>query len=317
MEENSLTIENEIAKHTKIKHISMSGGASWGFQGFGILYQAIQEKFIDIHAIETCYATSVGAIVTTMILLKIDLHILMNYLVKRPWGNVWKITLDDIIQSYQTKGIFDKKIIVEFFSPLLKSVDLSIDITMKQFYEYSGVELHIYATELNQFEFIDLSYKTHPDWLLLDAIYASCAIPSIFSPLFLGEQCFIDGGVFLNDPSCKCIEDVIQKGGTIDEIFSIAKKDADSKITISSELQNANIFEFHRIIIRKLLYTIQEKCIKEKDEIVPVYEIQTECNTNTVDDVIAIINSTDMRKSKIDEGIESAKEYLDRLLHRK
>jgi predicted patatin/cPLA2 family phospholipase len=310
MEES--TIKKE---HPKIKHLSISGGATWGFQGLGIIYEAVQQKFIDLKNIESVYGISIGSIIATMILLNIDLDIIINYIIKRPWGNVWKITIDDILQSYQKKGIFDKKIIVEFFSPLLKSVDLSIDITMKQFYEYSGVELHIYTTEVNQFEFIDLSYKTHPDWLLLDAIYASSAIPSIFSPLFLGEQCFIDGGVFLNDPSCKCIEDVVEKGGAIEEIFSIAKKDADSKITTSAELQKANIFEFHRIIIHKLLYTIREKCIKEKEENGPLYEIKTICNTNTVDDVIAIMNSSDIRKSKIDEGIEAAKAYFLHTIH--
>lgn len=305
MEEPQINNENPT-----IKYLSISGGATWGFQGLGILYEAVQQKFIDLKNIESVYVTSVGSIIATMILLKIELDIIINYIIKRPWVNVWKITIDNIFQCYQKKGIFDKKIMVDFFSPLMKSVDLPIDITMQQFYEYSGVDLHIYTTELNQFELVDISCKTHPDWLLLDAIYVSCSIPSIFTPLFKEDDCFIDGGVFLNDPSCKCIADVLQNGGSLNEIFSIAKQDAHSKITTSVELQNTNIFEFHRIIIRKLLYTIQENRIKEKEQ-VPLYEIKTECTTNTVDDVIALMNSADMRKSLIDSGISVAREYLN------
>lgn len=304
MEESKIDKENP-----NIKYLSISGGATWGFNGLGIIYQAVQEGFIDLKNIEAVYVTSIGSIIAGMILLKIDLDIILNYIIKRPWGNIWKLTVDDIFQSYQAKGIFNKKIIEAFFTPLLKSVDLSIDITLKEFYEYSGVELHIYTTEINQFELVDISFKTHPEWLLLDAIYVSSTIPTIFCPLFIGEQCFIDGGVFLNNPSSKCLEDVLQKGGSLNEIFSIAKYDDDSKITTTKDLLDINIFEFNRIIIRKLLYTIQENSIMKKDPELP-YEIKTICNTNTVNDVIAIMNSPDMRKSKIDEGIESAKKYL-------
>ena len=300
----------ETKKTPEIKHLSISGGGLWGFNGFGIMYKAIQDKFIDINTIESIYATSIGSIISTMILLKIDIDILKNYIIRRPWGNVWKITIDDIILSYQKKGIFDKKIIVEFFSSLLKSVDLSLDITMQQFYEYSGVELHIYTTEINRFEVVDLSFKTHPDWLLLDAIYASCSIPSVFSPIITDEQCFIDGCIFLNDPSSKCIDDVLQKGGSIDQIFSVAKKWNGTKYSTSKEIQDANIFEFNRLLINKLLYVIQEIQISEQ-KMTPVYEIKTFCSAYSVDDVISIMNSSEIRKRMIDEGIDNAKEYFD------
>lgn len=297
-------------KTPEIKHISISGGGLWGFNGFGILYKAIQDKFIDINAIESIYATSIGSIISTMIMLKIDIDILRNYIIKRPWGNVWKITLDDIISSYQKKGICDKKIILECFTSLLKSVDLSIDITMKQFYEYSGIEFHIYTTEINRFELTDISFKTHPDWLLLDAIYASCSIPGVFSPIITDEHCFIDGGIFLNDPSSKCIEDVLQKGGSIDQIFSVAKKYTETKYSTSKEIQDTNILEFNRMLINKLLYIIEETQISEQ-KITPIYEIKTFCSAYLVDDVISIMNSSEIRKKMIDEGIDVAKEYFD------
>jgi predicted acylesterase/phospholipase RssA len=297
-------------KTPEIKHISISGGGLWGFNGFGILYKAIQDKFIDINAIESIYATSIGSIISTMIMLKIDIDILRNYIIKRPWGNVWKITLDDIISSYQKKGICDKKIILECFTSLLKSVDLSIDITMKQFYEYSGIEFHIYTTEINRFELTDISFKTHPDWLLLDAIYASCSIPGVFSPIITDEHCFIDGGIFLNDPSSKCIEDVLQKGGSIDQIFSVAKKYTETKYSTSKDIQDTNILEFNRMLINKLLYVIQETQISEQ-KMTPIYEIKTFCSAYLVDDVISIMNSSEIRKKMIDEGIDVAKEYFD------
>jgi hypothetical protein len=75
---------------------------------------------------------------------------------------------------------------------------------MADLYKYNGIDIHIYATELNGFELVDISYKTHPEWRVIDAIYASCSIPVLFCPLIKDEKCYIDGGFFLNYPITKC-----------------------------------------------------------------------------------------------------------------
>ena len=311
MEENQ---ENTNDKPT-IKYLSISGGASWGMTAFGSLYQSIKIGFIDLKKIESVYAISIGSFLATFLLLKIEPDILLNYIIKRPWENLWKFSLDTIINSYKTKGMFDKKIIVDFFSPLLKSVDLPVDITLQQFYEYSGVELHIYSTEINHFELVDISFKTHPEWLLVDAIYVSSSIPNIFSPLFIDEKCYLDGGVLLNDPSSKCIESVLLKGGSIHEIFSISmdlKKEDDLTNNNWNIFPETNILEFNRVLIRKLLYTIQESRIKNEgtETETLVYELKTVCNTNTMDDIIHIMNSSDMRKQMIHDGMEKMRCYI-------
>lgn len=312
------TIKEKSNDKPTIKHLSISGGASWGITAFGSLYKAIDCGFIDLKTIESIYAISIGSILAAFFLLKIEPDILMNYIIKRPWENVWKFSLDTIINSYKTKGIFDKKIIVDFFSSLLKSVDLSIDITLQQFYQYSGVELHIYSTEINRFELIDISFKTHPEWLLLDAIYVSCSIPNIFSPLFIDEKCYLDGAVLLNDPSSKCIDNVINNGGAIDEIFSISmdiKKDDGNSIDNTWNIfPETNILEFNQVLIRKLLYKIQQNIIKDTrmENTDLVYELKTVCNTNTMDDIIQIMNSSDIRKQLIEEGIEQMSIFLSK-----
>ena len=296
----------------KIKYLSISGGASWGITAFGSLYQAIQSGFIDLQNIEAVFAISVGSILATFFLLKIEPDILMNYIIKRPWENVWKFSLDTIINSYKTKGMFDKKIIGDFFSPLLKSVDLPMDMTLQQFYEYTGVEFHIYTTEINHFELVDISFKTHPEWLLLDAIYVSCSIPNIFSPIFIDEKCFLDGAVLLNDPSSECIDHVLNIGGSIDEIFSISMDTQNQKNEIC--LPETNILEFNRILIRKLLYTIRQNSIKHEKIENPnlLYELKTVCHTNSIDDIIQIMNSSDMRKQLVEEGIEKMTSFLSK-----
>jgi hypothetical protein len=79
---------------------------------------------------------------------------------------------------------------------------------MLEFYEKTGIELHIFVTEMNEFEYIDISYKTHADWTVVDAVYASCSVPLIFSPIIRNNKCYIDGSLCMNYPLIKCINDV-------------------------------------------------------------------------------------------------------------
>jgi hypothetical protein len=75
----------------------------------------------------------------------------------------------------------------------------------------------MYTTELNTFKMIDISYKTHPDWRVVDAVYCSSCLPIIFTP-FLHENCaYADGGLFSNYPLQQClaaIEDPLEILGT-------------------------------------------------------------------------------------------------------
>ena len=303
----------QLIPQNKIKHLSISGGATWGIHALGMMIHAIQTGFVDMKEIQSVYATSVGTVVSAMLLLNIDFDVLTNYLIKRPWHRIYTLNINTIVDSYQKKGMFDRKLLEELFSSLLKSVDLSTNITLQQFYEYTGgVDFHIYTTELNRFELIDMSYRTHPDWLLLDAIYASCTIPNLFSPIFRENGCYLDGGIFLNDPISKCIQYVVENGGNIDEILSISidmknKGDMNNNWFINSD---TNLFDFNRILIRKLLHEIQLKCPIEIEPKL-LYKIQTECNTNTMDDIISIMNSSDIRKRLLEEGIEKMREFLD------
>lgn len=199
----------------KIKHIVISGGSVWGLVAFGILYQAIEQQLFQIEDIESMFMTSVGSIIGTMLALKIDKQLLLNYLIKRPWETLCKNNRFSLLEIYEEKGIIHRGFFENMFSPLLKSVDLSTDITLAEFHKYNGIDLHIYTTELNHFESIDISFKTHPEWRLIDAIYASCCIPLLFSPLIIENKCYIDGAFHLNYPISKCKENP-------DEILAIS-----------------------------------------------------------------------------------------------
>ena len=202
-----------------IKHIVIPGGGPIGFQALGAIQYLEQNNFFKIDNIETLYATSIGTVIAVLIALKFDnWDIINDYMIKRPWQNVFQIDITQIFNFFSNKGIFDINTINIFFKPLLNAKDLPMDITLKDFYEYSNIELHIFSLEINKFEVIDCSYITHPDLSLIKAVHMSCAVPVLFAPVCIDNKCYIDGGVVCNDPLNYCIK----RSDNMEDIFALS-----------------------------------------------------------------------------------------------
>ena len=123
--------------------------------------------------------------------LKIDMSIVDEYLKKRTWNTLFNMNIN-CLEAYDKKGIFCVDHFYAIFEPLLKSQDLDTSITLKELYEYNQIDLHVYATEMNSFQYVDFSHHTHPEWKLVD-VYMHACIPVMFSPLIIEDKCYIDG----------------------------------------------------------------------------------------------------------------------------
>jgi NTE family protein len=190
-----------------IKHIVISGGGPLGFRYLGALEKLEKEDFWKVDNIESIYATSIGSIVAVFIGLKYDWETLNKYLIERPWHDSIKVNAKQIFESYYNKGLFDIKIAEIIFKPLLEAKDLNINITLKEFYEYSKIDLHIFTFDLNKFETVELTHILHPDLSLLKALMMSSCIPGVFMPIIINNGCYLDGGVMSNYPINQCIRD--------------------------------------------------------------------------------------------------------------
>jgi predicted acylesterase/phospholipase RssA len=217
------------------------------------------------------------------------------FLIKRPWQNIFKLNLYSIIHAFEKRGIFSINIIEEIFSPLLLGADLSIDITMKEFYEFNGIEFHIFSTELNQFETIDFSYKTHPDWRIIDVVYCSCTLPIVFSPFMKEDKWYIDGGILTNYPLYYCL----QSGAKSEEILGI-RKTTFSKKTYMNE--KSTFFDYLMItfnnILEKLLFI--DNTIDKKIQ----YEIVVDDVGVAIQDILSTASSIEKRQQLIQRGVD-------------
>ena len=304
-----------------IKHLIISGGGPLGFRYLGALEKLNKEDFWKIEEIESIYATSIGSIIGAFICLKYDWDTLNKYIIERPWHDAFKVTGKQIFNSYYKKGLFDKKLAEIIFKPLLEAKDLSLSITLEEFYEFSKIDLHIFTFELNKFETVELSHTTNPTMLLLDALTMSSALPGIFMPTIIDDCCYIDGGVMCNYPINQCLRDHSNK----DELLGInLTYDVDNNSIDNSNIQKNN---FANVAVNKesslLEYIIcmtlnSMNYIKNSVKLESI-ENTVKCsitdNPLTLDIIQEAIHSQELRRQWVIKGEEDAELFLsERLL---
>ena len=298
--ENTTDIENIASSENIIKHLVLSGGGVVGLSFYGLLRETNKKGLWDIHNIKTIYGTSVGSIISIFIALTYDWDTLDDFIIKRPWQNVYKLSIDSFLYAFYNKGILDKKIMEHTFSPLFKGKDIDINITMKEFYEITKIEIHIMTVDINTYDLVDISYKTHPDWMVIDAVYCSCCLPIVFQPIIKDNMCFCDGGFMANYPVKQCIEN----GANPNEIFGMCRSSIfDSSSNIND---NSTLFDY----ILNILYKTISKILNQNAGQKIYKEAIINCPPLSIYDLYETASSMEKRLELIQKGCE----YMEQLI---
>jgi len=284
-----------------IEHIVLSGGGQIIFNYLGIFQYLFESKYIHIDEIKSIYGTSSGSLLGAILCLKYDWVDIVEYILKCPWETRLKVSLDKAIRVFENNGIFDRELFIQIYKPLLSGKNMSIDVTLKEFYDYSKIDFHIYAFEMNEFEEIDISHRTHPDLKLLDAIQMSCSIPLLIKPIAMDGKYYIDGGIVANYPLHECLE-----SEKCDEtsVFGIR---VFSTREISSLDQSSSISDLMMVTMKRMLQLIR------KDRVYPTIsnEMQMYSVGISAQHLIDALFEKDIRETYVNEGIRTAKEYLE------
>jgi len=288
--------ENEKTK-PMIKYIVLSGGGTVGFSQYGALRESNKKGFWSIENIESIYGISVGCIVSLMISLNFDWDVLDDYLIKRPWQNVINFTMNSLIQSFDSRGILDHKIIEEIILPLFRAKNIDINCTMKELYEITKIDIHIFVTELNSYKLIDICKTDYPDWKVTDAIYASCCLPLIFKPLLIDTCCYVDGGFIENYPIYQCIN----SGKSREEILGIYKNL--SYMNTQNVNENSTLFDYISTAFNKIFINYY------KHDTIP-YEINLDTPPVGLYDIFDFASSKEKRIEMIEYGVNICNDFL-------
>lgn len=308
------------------KHLVISGGAHVGFAFFGVVQTLYEHKILNIDTIETIHATSVGTLLALYLTLGYEMNEIRNYLIERPWCELYKVNFNCVLRAIQEGGMFTRKEMQESVRSLLLGKDLSVDITLAEFFAFNQKEIHFYITEYSQLKLENVSYLTHPDWKLVDAIYASCCLPVLFIPFQRDGRYFIDGAIIMNYPLQCCLD----QGHDSESILGIChttkphKTTSDTAIpdTAISDTATSNENEFETpfeenhsykllqyiLSIFVKLWTLFKHQTSESEKKVP-NQIKVYCSSHPLD----IFHAFDKREERIRllaTGVDAAIHFI-------
>ena len=283
-----------------IKHLVISGGGPTMIQSLSIIQELNHQHYLSLDDIESIYGTSAGAIAGVMIALKYDWETINDYIIKRPWHDVFPINVENVMDLYSKKGLFDLSVIEKAFKPLFDAKDIPIHISLSEFYELTKIELHMFSFEINEYILQDISYKTYPELPLLTALQMTCAIPMLISPVCFDNKCFIDGGVACNYPLSFCVN----SGKKLDEILGLDNQFIEEKKHIHND---SNLYDFISTFLFNSVFHVKTNYIQPKidNEII--------CNgcLLTFDFFKSAIGNMETRISLFDSGKEMAKTFMN------
>jgi len=285
-----------------IKHLVISGGGPTMVQTLGAIQYLEQNNFVNMNNIESIYGTSAGAIVGILICLKFDWETINDYIIKRPWHDVFPIKVQNIFDAYTKKGVYDVKTIEKCFKPLLDAKDISMDINLEDFYKLTNIELHMFTFEINEYKVQDVSYLTHPKLSLITAVQMTSALPVLITPVCIDDKCYIDGGMSCNYPLSYCIE----SGKNPDEILGFKNKYGANKNFINSE---TTILDFLLSFLFKAVFSVST------DNNQPFIKNEVICDTQylNLDVMRSALTSVDVRKDLFNNGTQIGELFLSTL----
>lgn len=288
-----------------IHHLVISGGGPSGFLTYGAASYLAKEGFWSLADIKSIYGCSIGAYLGVVISLGYEWDWLDDYFIKRPWEKVILNSTVHLIDIYKQKGLINDTFFIEGIKPLLNAKDISVNITLEEFYKFNHIEIHFYTIDINaaRLEKIDVSYKTHPTLSLIKALQMSMSVPIVFHPVCAEDShsCFVDGGFLNNFPLNDCIE---QQKCEHDDILAFKNIWSSHRDIINEQ---SSIMDFLLILMKKLISALstENKQLEIKNTVHCAMD-----GLDSFDMWIEALSNKELRLNAIEKGYKEAEAFL-------
>lgn len=281
-----------------IKHLVISGGGYKGFYSVGVINHLLENNFFDLNNIENIYGSSVGTIIGVVICLKLEWKDVIEYGINCPWHKKIQFNSKMILDAFTKKGCLGMDFFSEILSGLLHNAKLSKNITFKELYEYSKINLNMYTVNLTEYKLETLNHELTPDLEIIKGIHMSCCIPFIFQPVFFKNNLYCDGCVINPYPLNKCLEYHKDKK----EILAIRIIDTKiSPVTEESSIIYYGFYLLFKLVVEN--YKIKRSYNLKNEVIIPAVQIN-------MTDAMSILTDTKTREKMIKEGERFATIFL-------
>lgn len=187
-----------------IDTLILSGGGPSGICYIGIYQALLEKKFLEKNNINEIITTSIGILFSFCILIKIDLVILKEIILKYKMENYLNYSDIDINSLLEDYGLFETSGIENIMRVFIKKFLNKDDISLQEFYNINKIKLNVkvYNTTTKSTEYI--SYINYPDLSLITLAKMTTAIPLVFKPVSYNDNLYVDGGIRGSLPIEEC-----------------------------------------------------------------------------------------------------------------
>tara|TARA_B110000879_G_C11175937_1_gene515929 strand:+ start:2594 stop:3511 length:918 start_codon:yes stop_codon:yes gene_type:complete len=181
-----------------IDTLVLAGGGLKGFCIIESINLLIINKIISLKQIKNYYATSVGTIISLLLVIGYnmdELHFFINNF------NFNKLSDDvDVGDLFEYFGLSTGKSIMSVIQSLLYEKINQYDITFEKLYQRFNKKINIITTNITTRSEEVFSFENTPSVSVLIAIRMSIAVPIIFTPVCYNGCQYLDGGLVNNFP---------------------------------------------------------------------------------------------------------------------
>jgi len=179
-----------------IEHLVLSSAGPNGIIQLGMVAQLMESNLLDMTAITSIHASSAGSIIGVLLCLHIPIQEIIDYFIDRPLDKWFKLDLSQLMN----KGIVSSTCFYDLLLPFFHAYDVPSTITMKELYEQTNIDFHIFTTAVTPMKSIDINHATFSDLSVMQAICMSSCIPMLFTPIYYQNEYYIDGGMLNHCP---------------------------------------------------------------------------------------------------------------------
>lgn len=193
-------IQNKKMNNEQLQYdrIIISGGGNRSSVYTGVLKILGKKRLRNIK----CFCgVSGGALLAMLLSLGVGVSEILKQDAKTPFDFCWSWLLTFPITCFNNLGFVDIDHLRQLFINWVKNLRPGCENwTFQDLYEKRGIILEIPALSTKYSKRIVFNKNNTPNFLLIEAVVASSAIPIVFSPYYYGDDILTDGGLLIAAP---------------------------------------------------------------------------------------------------------------------
>ena len=206
-EKKEQVISKSEEKTCKYCNLVLSGGSVKGIAHVGALNVLVEKGLIDLKKLESVAGTSAGSMLGLLIVLGFTTDEVRDFLYELDISSMFNPDLSLVLKKC---GIETGQTVCRMFEDILYERTRVKHINFRQLFEITGIHFIVVGSCLTTKEAVYYDHLNTPNFKVSMAIRISIGIPGFFTPVAIGSNRYIDGGV-INDYPMNLFVDRLDK----------------------------------------------------------------------------------------------------------